>query len=77
MPRLQKNPHEAEARKTIGAVMGELQINHRELSRITGIPYRTLMRRMEKIGTMKLCELWAIEDAARRRGYKNEKGKST
>ena len=69
--------HRKETLAMIGGIMGALQINHRELSRITGIPYRTLMRRMEKIGTMKLCELWAIEDAARRRGYKDEKGKST
>ena len=64
----------------IGGIMGALRCNHVDLAKMTGIKYTTLMSRIGKkgdIGSMKLSELWAIEDAARRRGYKDEKGKST
>lgn len=71
---------EKETLAKIGGIMGALRCTRADLAKMTGIKYTTLMSRIGKkgdIGSMKLSELWAIEDAARRRGYKDEKGKST
>lgn len=71
---------EKETLAMIGGIMGALRCTRADLAKMTGIKYTTLMSRIGKkgdIGSMKLSELWAIEDAAHRRGYKDEKGKST
>lgn len=57
----------------IGGMMCALKIDALELSRISGINYKTLMRRIGKggnIGSMRLYELWAIEEAAKKRGFR-------
>ena len=73
MPRIRSDPREMEIRQQIGAICGGLQCSYSDLARMTGIKYRTLMNRVGdggSIGSMKLCELWAIQDAAKRRGVK-------
>ena len=72
---MRKSEHERAVLSQIGSIMGVLQIDAVELSQISGINYKTLMRRIGKngnIGDMRLYELWAIQDAAKRRGYENE-----
>lgn len=74
-PLIRPDPRAQGVRKEIGSIMGVLQIDAVELSQISGINYKTLMRRIGKngnIGDMRLYELWAIQDAAKRRGYENE-----
>ena len=76
MPRIRSDPRELAIRQQIGAIIGGLQCNYSDLSRMTGIKYRTLMSRVgEKgsIGSMRLCELWAIQDAAKRKGVSYER----
>lgn len=68
-----RDERKVEVLQYIGGVMGALHISNKELSAMTGIKYRTLMNRIGKdgdIGSMKLYELWAIQDVARRRGLK-------
>lgn len=68
-----KDARRIEVLQYVGGVMGGLHLSTKELSRLTGIKYRTLMNRIGKdgdIGSMKLYELWAIQDVARRRGLK-------
>lgn len=56
----------------IGSIMGVLRIGIPDLSRISGIPEMTLRRRMKEPGNFRQFEIWAIEDAAKRRGWKDE-----
>lgn len=72
MPRFAKNPRQRELEATIGSIKQVLKVDNKELAAMTGIKYRTLMNRIGKggnIGEMRLYELWAILDAAKRRGY--------
>lgn len=70
---MKKDEREMNILAQIGAVKGALQIDNKELARRTGIPYRTLMNRIGKdghIGNMRLYEYWAIQDTARKGGYR-------
>ena len=76
MPRVKKlgtpDPRAVEIRKEIGGIMGVLRIGIPDLSRISGIPEMTLRRRMKEPGNFRQFEIWAIEDAAKRRGWKDD-----
>ncbi len=61
---------EAAILSKIGSIMGTLQISIPDLARITGLKEMTLRRRIKTPSEFRQYELWAIEDAARRRGWK-------
>lgn len=76
MPKIRSDPRELETLALIGGIKQALRIDNKGLSQISGIKYRTLMNRIGKdgnIGDMRLYELWAIQDAAKRRGVRYEK----
>lgn len=57
---------ETEVRSRIGAIMGALQVSEMRLAELAGIKPTTLNKRLRTdIGSMRLSELWAIEDVAR------------
>jgi hypothetical protein len=69
MPRVKPlgraDPREAQVRQKIGGILMALNGNSTRLAELTGIKYGTLMKRIGKggdIGSMRLSELWAIED---------------
>lgn len=74
MPRVkQTDPRETAVRSRIGSIMGVLQTNIPGLARITGMDERTLRNRIGNKGDvsqMRLYELWAIEDAGKKKGWK-------
>ena len=70
MPRVKKlvrmDEREAEVRREIGAIMGEFSLSLPDLAKKSGINERTLRNRIGPkgdIGSMKLSELWMIQDA--------------
>lgn len=69
MPRvkalIRTDPREVEVKQKIGGILALLHGNNTRLAELTGIKYGTLMKRIGKggdIGSMRLSELWAIED---------------
>lgn len=71
MPRTKPPDPRSDMRAEIYRIMGALNVNQKELAAMTGITERTLNNRIGKkgdIGSMRLYEWWAIQDAARKRG---------
>ena len=67
MPRVKKYTDSREEE-----VMGSLKLSYKDVADMTGIKYTTLLSRIGrtgKIGDLRLCEYWAIMDAAKRKGF--------
>ena len=57
---------ETEVRSRIGAIQGVLKVSQKQLAEMAGINPSTLNKRLKHdVGSMRLSELWAIEDLAR------------
>ena len=77
MPRVKKytDSREEEVMQLIGAIMGSLKLSYKDVADMTGIKYTTLLSRIGRtgnIGDLRLCEYWAIMDAAKRKGCSYE-----
>lgn len=60
---------EKEIRSMIGAIRGAMHISEKRLAELAGINPSTLNKRLnESIGSMRLSELWSLEDVGRRNG---------
>lgn len=68
-PLIKPDPLEADIRSEIASGMARMQINAKELSKMSGIRYKTLMNRIGRSGdikTLRIGELIAIRKALRR-----------
>lgn len=82
MPRTRRlirmDDREVEIRRQVGAIMGEFSLSIPDLAKQSGINERTLRNRIGPkgdIGSMKLSELWMIQDAGENlRRYSSIKG---
>lgn len=73
MPRVKKLGVRADPRQTavlaeIGGIRAALHLTQGELAEKAKIHPATLSHRMKDIGSMRLSELWAIQDIAKREG---------
>jgi len=73
MPRVKKlgiqDRRETEVRSRIGAIQGVLKVSQKQLAEMAGINPSTLNKRLKQdVGSMRLSELWALEDVGRRNG---------
>lgn len=71
-PLIRTDPLEAEIRSEIASGMARMQINATELSKLSGIRYKTLMNRIGKGGDIKslrIGELIAIRRVFAKGGY--------
>ena len=66
---MKRQPRENAILSRIGSIMGVLNMKIPDIARMSGIQERTLRRRMAAPGEFRQYELWAIEDAARKRGW--------
>lgn len=69
MPRVYKlarDPRQEEILKEIGGIMAVMKVSRAELARLAGINPSTMAAHMKDIGSMRLSELWAIQDVGKR-----------
>ena len=67
-PLAKPDPRETAIREEIGSALAVMRITQNELARQTGMSPATLSNRMRDIGSMRLSELWRIQDVRKRSG---------
>ena len=68
-PLAKPDPRETAVREEVGATLTVMRITQNELARQTGMSPATLSNRLRDIGSMRLSELWRIQDVRKRAGY--------
>ena len=68
-PLTKPDQRETEIREQIGSTMAVLRITQGELARRAGIAPQTMSDRMKDVGSMRLSELWRIQDVRRKAGF--------
>ena len=70
-PLAKQDPRETAILTEIGGIMTALHISQGKLAEMAGIKESTLSKRLRKhgdLGSMRLSELWAIQDVGKRNG---------
>ena len=67
-PLVKRSPEEVAILCEIGATLSAMRISRAELARKAHINPSTMQKRMNDIGSMRLSELWAIQDARKKAG---------
>ena len=67
-PLTRRDPREIAVLSEIASTLVTMQISRAELARKAGINASTMQKRMNDIGSMRLSELWAIQDARKKAG---------
>ena len=67
-PLIKQDPRKTAILQEIGGIMAALHLTQNELANRAGIAPSTMSKRMKQIGNMRLRELWAIRDTARKAG---------
>ena len=63
---IRRDPRETEVILEILGVLAAAKIDRKELAKLTGINISTLNLRMRDVGSMRLSELWKIQDVRKR-----------
>ncbi len=61
-PLAREDPRETEILSEIGGVLAAMKISRKDLAKLAGINPSTFNLRMKDIGSMRLSELWRIQD---------------
>jgi len=69
-PLIKKDPREVNVLSEIGATLATLGVSRKELAQRCGMKPSTLNLRMHDIASMRLGELWAIQDLREKMGVK-------
>lgn len=73
MPRVKPiakpDPRSVAILEEIGGTMATMRISQTELAKRAGMSQATLSGRLKNIGSMRLSELWAIQDVRKRAGF--------
>lgn len=64
--KVSRDPREIQILEEIGGTMTALGVSQKELARRAKINPSTLNNRMHDIGSLRLSELWAIQDVRKR-----------
>ena len=67
-PLIRPDPRKTAVLAEIGSIKAALNLSQGELARRAKIRPTTFSDRMKDIGSMRLSELWAIQDVARKEG---------
>ena len=67
-PLIRPDPRKTAVLVEIGSIKAALNLSQGELARRAKINPATMSLRMNDIGSMRLSELWAIQDVARKEG---------
>lgn len=66
MAKMSRDPREKDLMAKVGSMLLDAG-SIKELSRRSGLDYKTLQRRCKNVRTFSVWELWALEDAMERR----------
>lgn len=73
-PLTKKDPREVDVLSEIGATLATMGISQKELAIRSGINPSTLNLRMHDIRSMRLGELWSIQDLRKKMGVEINEG---
>ena len=68
-PLTKPDPRKTEVLSEIGSTLSVMGITQGELAKRSGIPESTLSKRIKDVGSMRLSELWRIQDVRRKAGF--------
>lgn len=69
---LAEKPQEAELLEIIGGAMASMRVTKEGLAKRSGIPPSTISFRMKHVGTFRVDDLWAINDAMKKAGLRKK-----